>query len=118
MNFKTLAILVCGVVALAGCESSTFSKINGSNPISLSGAQTAQIKATVTRDFFDAESARFRNIRAVEVSLADGSTEARVCGEVNGKNRMGGYTGYSMFGGTLSSGVFQKKDYFAPCEQW
>ena len=103
---------------LSGCNATTFSQIEASKPIPLTRSQVSQIQATVTRDFFDPESARFRDVRAVEVSLADGNRETRVCGEVNGKNRMGGYVGYSMFGGVLQSGQFVQRDFFAPCEAW
>jgi len=110
--------IICVGLVLAGCNVSTFSKIEASRPIPLTNTQMAQIKATVTRDFFDPESAQFRGVQAVEVSLADGTQERRVCGEVNGKNRMGGYVGYSMFGGSLENGKFVKRDFFAPCRAW
>ena len=66
----------------------------------MSPEQVARIEDTVTQDFVDPESARFRCVRAVEVSLANGPREVRVCGEVNGKDRRDGYVGYKMFGGT------------------
>ncbi|WP_139246363.1 hypothetical protein [Thalassovita taeanensis] len=117
MNKLSVALLM-SICVLAGCNTSTFAKIEESKRIPLSSDQMTQIESTVTRDFLDPESARFRNTRAVEVSLASGDREVRVCGEVNGKNALGGYTGYSMFGGSLVNGRFQQADFFAPCEAW
>ncbi|MBU3261737.1 hypothetical protein KPG71_17050 [Roseovarius sp. PS-C2] len=94
------------------------SEIVSSKPVRLSSAQMTEIKSEVTQDFLDPFSAQFRNIRAVDVSLANGQQERRVCGEVNGKNRMGGYVGFSMFGGVIVNGDFQQRDFFSPCENW
>ncbi|MHA7875108.1 MAG: hypothetical protein ACX938_06835 [Roseivivax sp.] len=89
-----------------------------SEPVPLTTSQVRQIETTVTRDFFDPAAAQFRDIRAVDVTLENGEQERRVCGEVNGKNRMGGYVGYSMFGGVLVGGQFEQRDFFAACEPW
>lgn len=48
----------------------------------------ARAKQSVTKDFKDPDSAKFRNIRVVRGS---------VCGEVNAKNSYGGYVGYKRF---------------------
>lgn len=117
MNTWTVPLLMSAFI-LAGCNATTFTKIEESKRIPLSSVQVNQIKTTVTDDFLDPDSALFRDIRAVEVSLATGEREVRVCGEVNGKNALGGYTGYSMFGGSLVNGRFQQVDFFAPCEAW
>jgi hypothetical protein len=45
-------------------------------------------KQSVTKDFKDPDSAKFRNVRVVRGS---------VCGEVNAKNSFGGYVGYKRF---------------------
>lgn len=42
----------------------------------------------------DPESARFRNLRVISAWTP---RETVVCGEVNGKNRMGGYVGFRHF---------------------
>jgi hypothetical protein len=110
------ALFAAAIFALSACN--TMTPISESKPVGLSSSQLEQIKATVTYDFFDPSSAMFREIRAVDVTLANGTTERRVCGEVNGKNRMGGYVGYSMFGGLIENGGFRKVDFFAPCEAW
>jgi hypothetical protein len=86
--------------------------------VPLSSLQVATIKATVTRDFFDPAAAQFRNIRAADVTLKNGVQARRVCGQVNGKSRMGGYVGFNYFGGTISNGAFAQDPYFGPCEKF
>ena len=49
-------------------------------------------KATTER-LVDPNSAQFRNVRAQDITVS----LRKVCGEVNGKNRMGGYIGFSGF---------------------
>ncbi|MBT8154579.1 hypothetical protein KMP13_11840 [Epibacterium ulvae] len=109
------ALIVCGAI-LSACMQLT--PITESKPVPLSSRQVAQIKQTVVRDFFDPEGARFRNVRAADVKLENGARERRVCGEVNGKNRMGGYVGYQFFGGVMENGTFIKQDFFSGCEPW
>ena len=46
--------------------------------------QTSSIEEKARRNLFDPEAARFRNIKGN-------------CGEINAKNKMGGYTGYRRF---------------------
>lgn len=105
-----LITLTVAALSLTACMST----IQSSEPVRLSAAQVNQIKATVVRDFFDPDAAKFRNIRAVDIVATEGSTR-RVCGEVNGKNRFGAYVGFEMFGGDLDSGVFVRRDFFGPC---
>lgn len=104
------------LVALSACVAMV--PVTDSKPLYLSANQLEQVKAKVTHDFFDPENATFRNIRAVSVVLEDGTSERRVCGEVNGKNRYGAYVGYSAFGGNVVDGIFQQKDFFSACEAW
>ena len=85
-------------------------------PLVLSAKQIRVIEEIITHDFFDPESARFRDIRAADITLDSGKVVRRVCGEVNGKNRMGGYVGFEMFGGVIEGGVFKRRDFFMPCE--
>ncbi|TCP43948.1 hypothetical protein [Rhodovulum marinum] len=104
------------LAGLAGCVQ--FAEIEQSSPVKPSPTLVSEIKAEVTRDFLDPNSAQFRNLRVVDVTLANGQHERRVCGEVNGKNAMGGYVGFSMFGGVVVDGDFRQRDFFSPCEQW
>ena len=68
----------------------------------LSESQVASIEAQVRHTLIDEESARFRNIRAVQLDNVSGEPEALFCGEVNSRNRMGGYAGYQIFHGVVS----------------
>lgn len=52
----------------------------------------SQARAAVKSNLNDADSAKFRNERVYRVN--GGTT---VCGEVNAKNRMGGYAGFQQF---------------------
>lgn len=109
-------LFIPATVIMSGCMQVT--PIAEAQRVPIDAGLMADIQADVTRDFFDPASAQFRNVRAVDVVLENGSNERRVCGEVNGKNRLGGYTGFEMFGGTVTNGDFQQKDFFSACEAW
>jgi hypothetical protein len=49
---------------------------------------TIEMKREVAEEFFDPGSAEFRNVREAVIGY---------CGEVNGKNRFGGYVGFKAF---------------------
>lgn len=103
-------------ILVSGCMQAT--PIADASRVPVSAALMADIRADVTRDFFDPSSAQFRNIRSVDVVLANGARERRVCGEVNGTNQLGGYTGFKMFGGTVVGNDFRQRDFFSACEAW
>lgn len=103
---------LAAVALLAGC----MNDVTSARPVSLSGAQVAQIKSAATAGFYDPGSAQFRDIQAVDVTLTDGRTERRVCGYVNGKNLYGGYTGFEFFGGVMTGGLFRNSDFPMPCQ--
>lgn len=71
---KFAVVLV--MLAIYGCADSDISKA----------------RSTVRSDLYDADSAQFRN---EQVYRPDGRTV--VCGEVNSKNRLGGYSGFQPF---------------------
>jgi len=48
----------------------------------------------LAQSFFDPESANFRNLVSVR---GDDGNLIMVCGEVNARNRLGGYTGFKRF---------------------
>ena len=111
---KTAIVLSLATIALTACTD--MSGIVDAKPVSLTSRQVAQIEGTVTHDFFDPSSAQFRNVRAVDLTLSNGTKVRRVCGEVNGKNQMGGYVGFNLFGGTLTDKGYQPEDFFGACE--
>ena len=60
--------------------------------------------ASVRSKLFDAESARWRDVRIV-VKQTPTERWRTLCGEVNAKNRFGGYTGFRRFVATLQIGA-------------
>ncbi|MFC0666264.1 hypothetical protein ACFSKY_00215 [Azotobacter chroococcum] len=58
----------------------------------------SKARSELKRKLYDGDSAQFRNEQVYRV---DGITT--VCGEVNAKNRMGGYTGFQPF--AVAAGV-------------
>lgn len=59
-----------------------------------------QVKAAQTKasyDLRDPSSAQFRNIRGFSSPGHNGVVAEYICGEINGKNAMGGYTGFTPF---------------------
>lgn len=104
------------LLPIAACVQ--MAQITESKPVQLSAAQMAQIEQTITYTLIDPNSAMFRNVRVRDVTLETGETVRRVCGEVNAKNRMGGYVGFEMFGGVMKGGTFVREDFFGACEPW
>lgn len=95
---KAIGFSLVAMVALAGCVS-PYGKEVSVAPVSLSAKQQAEAKAAVTYSLIDPDSATFRNISGKRRTFDSGTVFTTVCGEVNAKNRMGGYTGYSWFHG-------------------
>lgn len=113
---KKIIAMSALAAALAGCVAMT--PIVESRPVNLTNAQVAQIQGALAYGLKDPSSAQFRNIRAVDVTLENGTKERRVCGELNGKNSFGAYVGFEMFGGKMVNGRFVQDAFFAPCEKW
>ncbi len=84
MRKRYLALLL-GAAVLAGCGGGDGSKID-------------LARNAVKEKLNDPASAQFRNDRVTE---AEAGIKAKggfyVCGEVNAKNRMGGYTGFTQY---------------------
>lgn len=62
-------------------------------PTTMTDTLRQEARAVLTYDFFDAQSARFRN----ETSYRLANGDYVMCGQVNGKNRLGGYIGFTDF---------------------
>lgn len=56
------------------------------------GCSERKAKQLAADQLIDPSSAQFRNVRTVRTSAG-----SRVCGEINGKNRMGAYAGFTRF---------------------
>jgi len=107
---------IVAAAALAACAN--VSQVVSSKPIPVSASDIDKIKAAATRDFFDPDSARFKDIIVADVTLADGTKVRRFCGHVNGKNQFGGYVGYEFFGGEVQNGQYIAQDFMGPCEKF
>lgn len=88
MRMTTIACLV-GALLLAGCGDSDSSKIE-------------LARKAVKEKLNDPDSAQFRNDRVTE---AEPGVKAKggfyVCGELNAKNRMGGYNGFTRYSAAI-----------------
>lgn len=62
-------------------------------------AERAQIERITADQLKDPGAAQFRNIQRVNATLTDQTRQNYVCGEVNGKNLYGAYTGFKVFRG-------------------
>lgn len=112
MRAKAITVAACFMFAatmLTGCNTDAGWKPppplppEHNKPYQLSAKDLQIIQSTVSYPLKDPGSAQFRGIQAV--TKQDGTIF--VCGEVNGKNSFGGYTGFEPFTGMLSSGRFQ-----------
>jgi hypothetical protein len=83
-------ISVVSALLLAACVPTTPMAVK---PVSPNSTIVAQAKSLVTYDLIDPTSPLFRNIRTYQIANGDYA----VCGEVNGKNRFGGYVGFTPF---------------------
>lgn len=87
----TLAVALCVVLIGTGCSPSRSDRANAFD--------VAKVKAMVTDELSDPDSAKFRRVFISEFEEGKGTATAvlSLCGEVNAKNRMGGYVGYRRF---------------------
>lgn len=74
-------ILVVGFVALAGCQNATDQQ---------RGEMLDRVKGQLDTQLHDYRSARFRNVHVNDMDQV-------LCGEVNSKNQMGAYAGWTPF---------------------
>ncbi len=98
--FRSIAVAAALFVTACGPQ------VASKTPMSLTAQQTGTIESSVREKMIDPESTRFRNIRAYDATLTDGQGYRYVCGEVNSKNRMGGYTGFTAFKGRYQGEAF------------
>lgn len=71
-------------------------------------AEHKAAEAYISGQMFDPDAAKFRNVRSISKY---GSINA-VCGEVNGKNRLGAYVGFRTFAyyPGIKQGVIEEED--------
>lgn len=99
---RTVAVLIGGALVLGACDRSA-TKAPEAGPkqpttAELLHAQDAKAFELVKAHLKDPDSARFRNVRRVPFMGMPSEAVSKVyCGEVNARNSMGGYSGYSAF---------------------
>ena len=77
---RIIGLILGAGLCLAGCQSSADRRLIG------------EAKDAITRELSDPASAQFRGVR---VGAGKAAQELGfVCGEVNGKNKFGGYPGF------------------------
>ena len=99
MSCKIPLLLTLAFVAACG----PLPQVTARSSVALSSGQKSMIEQTIRHDLVDPSSAQFGSMGAAKVSKDDGSTNIYVCGEMNSKNRMGGYVGFSAYAGILSA---------------
>lgn len=95
---KTKIAIPVALLLLSACVN----PVSETKPVQLSSRDVSRIKSAVRYELIDANSAEFRNIQAIDIVRQDGSVTRTVCGEVNAKNRSGGYVGYEVFSAEIS----------------
>ncbi|WP_370301001.1 hypothetical protein [Pseudooceanicola sp.] len=78
---------------LAGCYPTTAER----SYFALTAAETSAVKRAASYNLKDPSSAQFRNIRGIEGTDTSGAVHRYVCGQVNGKNSFGAYSGFNTF---------------------
>ncbi len=89
MNNNLIFGAVLGL-GLAGCAETVPVT---SAPMQVNAAAISQAHAIAAYDLFDPSSAQFRGDRMYKLSSGD----YVVCGEMNGKNQLGGYVGFTPY---------------------
>lgn len=80
---------------LLACSATVILLMSGCSSKEDKGIETA--KKVVMQRLKDPDSAKFQNIRVINSDTIDKQSSFLICGEVNAKNSMGGYTGFTNF---------------------
>jgi hypothetical protein len=88
-------LLVLGFLAAASCASAEV-RISAFTPAMTKNAVAAAkaVRGQFNREMLDYPSARFRDVRAIQAPIG---ASILFCGYVNGKNRMGAFSGWKEF---------------------
>lgn len=86
-------IIAGSALALSACVAEVASK----QPFTPTAAQIEEAKYYVSYNLRDPATAQFRSIRGSNAVGKNGVRESYVCGEVNSKNLVGAYVGYTPF---------------------
>jgi hypothetical protein len=67
-------------------------------PASCQGAPPPDVRQVIEHGLVDPSSAQYRHVRnAVWINRNSGQLQRGICGELNARNRMGGYSGFRRF---------------------
>lgn len=84
-NFLFVALIVAATLSLTGCG-----KSKEEMKAEADKARTTALESRIAATLVDPQSAQFRNTKL--------SADSKfLCGEINGKNQMGGYVGFRPF---------------------
>ena len=87
---KTFIISTLVVTVLVGCAPTI--QLSATS-VALSETIDRQARSLASYDLFDPGSAQYRNLNAYQLSNGD----IAICGEQNGRNRLGGFVGFQPF---------------------
>ena len=87
---KTLLISTLAATVLAGCAPTI--QLSATS-VGLSETIDRQARSLASYDLIDPASAQYRNLNAYQLSNGD----IAICGEQNGRNRLGGFVGFQPF---------------------
>lgn len=87
-------LLLLSALSLAGCH-----LVPGTD-----AAKMKQVKEQVAAQLVDPDSAKFRNVEMRVAASDKGGTFELVCGEVNGRNKLGAYAGFRRFAAEIEAG--------------
>ena len=93
--------VVLVLLVLTACSDELFS-FEEPDPVSgqeeYNPSDAAIIETKIREEYFDPDALKMRNVRYFNVGNYEGlGSQVAVCGESNGKNRYGAYTGYEYF---------------------
>lgn len=75
------------------------------SPSEIKAFDISKAKELVSDELSDPESAKFRRMFLSNTVNAKGENRVHLCGEVNAKNKMGGYSGYRKFFADANSAI-------------
>lgn len=109
MRRRMLVLIVAAVLAQGAHAAPASDILPGFKPSADQAQQIADAEALVKQSLKDPESAKFRNLFTSETP----NHTPVVCGEVNAKNSMGGYSGFErmfVLGAGSSKSVHMEED--------
>lgn len=91
---KTKKLFIAAALTLAACA-----QYETIQRAPVSRAEIAEIQRVTRAGLKDPDAAQFKNIQRINATFTDDTKQTYICGEVNGKNSFGAYTGFRVFKG-------------------